>query len=281
MSRRYRDCAVGLFAALSGLLVFPGPVLCQTTAPTKPPAAPAKPAAAPTKSAAAPTKQADQETKEQKLAKEQKLTEGLAGLAKLFGEGTAPDKSLETQLGELVAATRGTPWAPYFERLQGCAPHWNALATAGREGRAGDIVGPALKGHLLVDAIFMDSKPKNEETYKALRKALIDGATANLGELQRQVRIGTSMISYLRVQFDNFDLAMELAVSYAAPEVRKAAFEAIAAGLADVKETRPRLEGLLRSTYEAETNAKEKRAIADRMAALTVPLTLPTPTPTP
>lgn len=231
-----------------------------------------RPAPRPSPAAKAPARDVEGEERARQLAEE------LQSIAKALKESD-PAGSLAT-----LAAQAASHWpGPYFEKMKACVPHWQEMSSAAETGRPSDLARAALQGHMIVDALFVEVSDRSQENESKLM-AILAKDKPNLKELERarkELELGPVTTNYLLVALDTFDMAIQAVAGNGPSDVQATLLEEIATRLPDVKQTRGRLESLLRTLHERQRDPAARRAAAARMAALNVPLTLPSPSPSP
>jgi hypothetical protein len=231
-----------------------------------------RPAARPSPAAKAPARDVEGEERARKLSEEMQST------AKLLQEANPA-----AGLSELAA--RSAPYwvGPFYQKMNACVPHWAAMSSAAGEGRPADLARAALEGHLVVDAIFAEVSAKSGE-YDAKVMALVAKDKPDLKELERanhELQLATATMSYLGAALDTFDMALQVVAGNGPSEVQSALFEEVAGRLPEARQTRMRLETVLRTLHDRQRDPAARKEAAARLAALDVPLTLPSPSPSP
>jgi hypothetical protein len=245
---------------MTAALAFGGrlaPVEAQTTA--------RKPAARP----AAPRPSAPRPSEEERA---RQLAEGLASTVTML-EKTRAEHGFQRMADMSKDAWTG----PYAQRLVECAPLVDEMLKAAQENRPADLARTAVKGHLVVDAVYDETTARTQQHKTTFMELFVKEPRDHdaLEKVGRDMEVGTAFTSYVAATMDVFDFPIQIVLQHAPSAAQATAFAALADALPSVKPSRERLEGLLRQGYEQQADPAAKKEAATRMASLNVALKTP------
>ncbi|HVS29966.1 MAG TPA: hypothetical protein VMS98_00795, partial [Thermoanaerobaculia bacterium] len=164
-----------------------------------------------------------------------------------------------------------------LDKLAASLDSIDAIQASAREGRAADILTPALAGFVATETIMSERSAKVEEAMGRFRKLLMrnDSPTAELERQSRDMTVQTSMAQLATGPFGYFVASIATLAKGGSAEIRRATFDAVVAAIQPTSFGRAHLERILRTCYEEEDDAAVRRRFAATMATLQVPLVAP------
>ncbi|HVR44684.1 MAG TPA: hypothetical protein VMS56_14715 [Thermoanaerobaculia bacterium] len=216
----------------------------------------------------------EREEREQGRAKE--LETDLASMAAMpIAELQATLKSAREQVKDTsaYAEVRGD-----LDEIDAGLASLQAVRTAASEGRAADVVEPALAGFLGVEGVISGRSARIDAALDDFVKLIErDGPTSELEKINRQMDVDRALIGLTKAPYDMSSLVLEIVAKNGTPEMRRAAFDSIAASIGQANVGRARLEHAMRTSYEEEEDEATRKGFAATMARLEVPLEAPEP----
>jgi hypothetical protein len=197
------------------------------------------------------------------------LAEGLAATVKMLEKTRA-----EHGVQQMADMSREAWTGPYAQRLAACAPIVDEMLKAAQENRPADLAQAAVKGHLVVDALYDEVSARTQDHKTRWMELFVQKERDReaLDKAGKDMEVGTTFTSYVAATMDVFDFPIQVVLQHAPSAAQASTFAAVADGLASAKPSRARLEGMLRLGYEQQADPAARKQAAAQMAALNVPL---------